>query len=205
VERLPVITPDPEPWETAMWELQERKQYAMSKELPDDWFQDESGGLRKAEEEEGIAEEDPVLGFAPRVTQADAENDLQSLDRKLANRLFLVVKRTGEKLAGENDWSFPQGEREEGETMRDAAVRSLESFVGPAAQMYFVGNSPMGYVDRGEGDARARVFFYKCQYISGELNYKAGPIDDYKWVTNGELLEHLDSDLAQLSRNICDA
>ena len=86
VERLPVITPDPEPWETAMWELQERKENAMAKPLPDDWFRDDSGGLRKAEEEDGVEEEDPVLGFAPRITEADTANDTKSLNRKLANR-----------------------------------------------------------------------------------------------------------------------
>jgi ADP-ribose pyrophosphatase YjhB (NUDIX family) len=57
--------------------------------------------------------------------------------------LFLVVKRKGERLAGESDWSFPQGERKDGESMRDAVSRALETFVGTGAQMYFVGYSPM--------------------------------------------------------------
>jgi len=57
--------------------------------------------------------------------------------------LFLVVKRKGEKLAGESDWSFPQGERKQGESMRDAVTRTLESFVGTGAQISFVGYSPM--------------------------------------------------------------
>lgn len=58
-------------------------------------------------------------------------------------RLFLVVKRKGEKLPGEGEWTFPQGDRAEGESMRDAAVRNLEAVVGKDAQMYFVGYSPM--------------------------------------------------------------
>ena len=60
-----------------------------------------------------------------------------------------------------------------------------------------------GYIDRGEGDARARVFYYKCQYISGQWDYKA--VDDYMWLGNEELLSHLDASLADLTRNICDA
>jgi len=94
IERLPVITPNPEPWEIAMWELQERKENALAKELPNDWFQDDSGGLRKAEEAEGVKEDDPMLGFAPRVTEADAANDVKSLDRKLDKRShsdFLLI------------------------------------------------------------------------------------------------------------------
>jgi hypothetical protein len=86
VERLPVITPDPEPWESAMWELQERKHTAMAKPLPDDWFRDDTGGLRKVEEEEGVEMEDATVGFAPRTTEADASNDTKSLERKLARR-----------------------------------------------------------------------------------------------------------------------
>ena len=62
-----------------MWELQERKAMALAKPLPDDWFRDDSGGLRKAEEEEGVEEQDPVAGFAPRKTPADDANDTKSL------------------------------------------------------------------------------------------------------------------------------
>lgn len=42
VERLPLVTPDPEPWEAAMWDLQERKSVALQKPVPDDWFRGES-------------------------------------------------------------------------------------------------------------------------------------------------------------------
>ena len=52
-----------------------------------------------------------------------------------------------------------------------------------------------GYLDRGEGDAPARVFFYKCQYISGKLDYSAY---DYMWVTGEELLSYLDPELGQV-------
>ena len=64
-----------------MWELQERKAMALAKPLPDDWFRDDSGGLRKAEEEEGVEEQDPVAGFAPRKTPADDANDTKSLGK----------------------------------------------------------------------------------------------------------------------------
>ena len=64
-----------------------------------------------------------------------------------------MVKRKGEKLPGEGEWTFPQGDRAEGESMRDAAVRNLEAVVGKDAQMYFVGYSPMVSYTR----ARARV------------------------------------------------
>lgn len=121
-----------------------------------------------------------------------------------ARSLFLLVKRKGEKLAGESDWSFPQGERKQGESMRDAVTRTLESFVGTDAQMSFVGYSPMGYIDRGEDDSRARVFFYKCQYISGQVSLQDAGAEDHMWATQEELVAHFDQELGQLSRSICD-
>jgi hypothetical protein len=30
----------------------------------------------------------------------------------------------------------------------------------------FKNKNIQGYLDRGEGEARARIFFYKCQFIS---------------------------------------
>jgi hypothetical protein len=41
---------------------------------------------------------------APRVTEADDKNDYRSIDRKLQDSLFLVVKRNRE----DNSWQFPQ-------------------------------------------------------------------------------------------------
>lgn len=44
----------------------------------------------------------------------DEKNDHHSLDRKLPNSLFLIVKRNRE----DNMWQFPQGKLREGENLR---------------------------------------------------------------------------------------
>jgi hypothetical protein len=63
VERLPVLTPDPEPWEMAMWDLQERKSAAMQKPLPDDWFRGALCFLRAPAPARGFQAPLAVEGF----------------------------------------------------------------------------------------------------------------------------------------------
>lgn len=42
---------------------------------------------------------------ASRVTEADTNNDRKSLERRLQDSLFLIVKRS----RNDNSWQFPQG------------------------------------------------------------------------------------------------
>jgi large subunit ribosomal protein L46 len=58
---------------------------------------------------------------APRTTEADMNNDRKSMDRRLQDSLFLIVKRS----RNDHQWQFPQGKWVENETMR--AVRSHTS------------------------------------------------------------------------------
>ena len=48
-------------------------------------------------------------------TEADKEKDQKSLDRMLDRHLLLVVRQ---KLGTSSVWILPQGQRQEGETMR---------------------------------------------------------------------------------------
>jgi len=55
--------------------------------------------------------------FVPalRVTQADKDNDIRSLNRKLDQVLYLIVKKEKPKHA--HIWQMPQGGHEEGESL----------------------------------------------------------------------------------------
>jgi len=52
---------------------------------------------------------------APRVTQADKDNDIRSLNRKLDQMLYLIVKKRLPKHS--HTWQMPQGGHEEGESL----------------------------------------------------------------------------------------
>lgn len=68
------------------------------------------------------------LPFTPasRVTEADEKDDRRSLERKLQDSLFLLVKRN----RNENAWQFPQGKLKEDETLRSAAERIIDRATG---------------------------------------------------------------------------
>lgn len=70
----------------------------------------------------------------------DKLNDTRSLDRALTRRLVLLVKRKSDGL-----WTFPQGVRNNGERMVDAAKRHMLACYGPKLREWYPGNGPMGH------------------------------------------------------------
>ncbi|KAL8587149.1 hypothetical protein ACOMHN_026117 [Nucella lapillus] len=126
---------------------------------------------------------------APRITEDDKTDNVRSLDRKLDQSLFLLVKQT---LGDKGHWVFPQGPRLDGESMRQAAERVLQSHCGDGATAQFVGNAPCGFyqytfpqaANMGTG---AKVFFFKVWYREGDMAPTDPSITDYMWVTQDQL------------------
>lgn len=56
--------------------------------------------------------------FAPRLTEADKENKITSLERKLDKSLMLLVEQ---KIGQGSLWLPPQGIREDSETLRQVS------------------------------------------------------------------------------------
>ena len=56
-----------------------------------------------------------ILSFFLFINDEDRTNDRSTINRKLTESLFLVVKRNRK----DNAWQFPQGKWNEGETMRE--------------------------------------------------------------------------------------
>jgi len=91
IEKLQVVTPDDPPFEKEYYEWQEKLLRKYRKELPKEFEESEA---KKAENAS-------TSGWqpAPRVTEADQQNDTKSLQRKLDRRLFLLLKREGGSFA----------------------------------------------------------------------------------------------------------
>ncbi|XP_073506959.1 large ribosomal subunit protein mL46 [Phyllobates terribilis] len=134
------------------------------------------------------------MKLAPRVTEADEQNDRTSLNRKLENPLVLLVK---EKIVNEEIWMFPQVEWLAGETMRQTAERALSNLSENSIEAHFLGNAPCGFYKykfpktlRSEDKMGAKVFFFKAllktKYVP--TNKKKG---DYVWVSKDELKDYL--------------
>ncbi|XP_042333593.1 39S ribosomal protein L46, mitochondrial [Sceloporus undulatus] len=145
---------------------------------------------------------------APRITDADKNNDRTSLRRKLDHSLLLLVKQ---KLGDQEIWLLPQTEWKDGETLRATAERALLNFSGSSTGAKFLGNAPCGVYKykfprtaRTEDSMGAKVFFFKAFLQDSNLPLAKDKMD-YVWVSKGELVDYLRPEYhSQVSRFLVD-
>ncbi|TMW55459.1 hypothetical protein Poli38472_010341 [Pythium oligandrum] len=211
LERLPVIQPDDEDWELDFDMMQHEIALRQDQRLEDDfWFMEP--GERHITPEEAPWPNTPdnpedIVGagfhLAPRETEDDKNDNRKSLNRALKGRVFLIVKNNAPDA--KFPWFFPVGEKQDEEKMRDAALRQLGEYCGSELEVYPVGYAPMGYVKYLHDDATkqasgfdgTKVFFYKSQVIVGDVKLNAAHASDYLWVTQSELNEYFEKDVAE--------
>ncbi|KAI5712453.1 hypothetical protein M8J75_008433 [Diaphorina citri] len=112
---------------------------------------------------------------ASRITKADKENNVKSMQRKLDKHLVLLIK---EKL--------------EGETMRQTAERILAEKFNKTIHARFYGNAPCGFykfkypksLQAESNVVGAKLFFFKAQYLEGDVKDKKL---EYTWAAREEL------------------
>ena len=118
------------------------------------------------------------------------ESNKKSLDRALDRYLLLLVN---EKIGQKNLWVLPQGKNQPGETLRQTAERVLLEKCGDNIRTRFMGNAPSGfYKYRYPKSVRndsvgAKIFFFKAQFISGQVELLNKSCSDYTWATRQEL------------------
>jgi 8-oxo-dGTP pyrophosphatase MutT (NUDIX family) len=100
-------------------------------------------------------------------------------DRKTIRVLLVTTKRSRE------NWIFPKGHIEKGETPEAAALREVKEEAGVVGKLI----GPAGAIEYGFLGARARV-----EYFLAELSREAGPPEDGRdrlWCEVDEALERL--------------
>ncbi|NWI92264.1 RM46 protein, partial [Pitta sordida] len=145
---------------------------------------------------------------APRITDADKNNNRTSLNRKLDSNLMLLVKQ---KIGNQELWLLPQVEWQPGETLRSTAERAMATFLGDHIQAKVLGNAPYGIYKykfpraiRTEDNVGAKVFFFKAFLQSSDFS-QTEPKADYLWVTKNELGDYLKSEyLKKVNRFLLD-
>ena len=215
LERRPVVTPALGEKEAAMVELVRQKELEGSM-LSDHELKARSDRLREErkkageeveEMEEGVTaaldledmwkKEASTFTPASKTTEADVKGDVRSLDRKLDSSLRLLTKL---QLGKDLHWDLPWTIRVPGETMREAAERSLEERCGSNVRekSTLLGNAPSSFYKykypkhwaEKQGAKGAKVFifkvpkylnilendFYFCGqgYIQHQINQDAG-------------------------------
>lgn len=188
LERLPVVMPEMPAWERDYKEWQEAWNARRFKELPHSFT---TSDVKMGEEgkSSGRAAWEP----SPLKTSADARNDVKSLQRKLDQRLFLLVKKGGV-------WDFLHGVvGEEDVSTRNVAERALQSLMGEnetEQRYYFVGNAPAAHtVSQGRTS-----FYHRCQLIQIESfrSVDMKEYEDYAWVSPDEFDKYLETQHAQV-------
>jgi len=145
-------------------------------------------------------------GPASRITADDKANNRKSLNRKLDERVYLIVKKT----RSEHAWQFPQGLNEKEETLRKTAEREFKEECGSTLKVYFISNAPIGFVwytyspeiQQKTDSCGAKVFFYGAQYLSGQVTLDNKELIDYLWVSRDELKEYFSKDYYDYISNI---
>uniref|UniRef100_G3PPJ5 Large ribosomal subunit protein mL46 n=1 Tax=Gasterosteus aculeatus aculeatus TaxID=481459 RepID=G3PPJ5_GASAC len=134
-----------------------------------------------------------VPADAPLSCLADADEDLTSLERCLADPLVLVAEQ---QVGGDKLWLLPQTRWQEGETLRQTAERALASLPAAGLKATFLGNAPCGVYKyklpkaaRTESAVGTKVFFFKA--ILSDGGAPAAPSASLLWAKKSELQRYL--------------
>ncbi|EDV95546.1 39S ribosomal protein L46, mitochondrial [Drosophila grimshawi] len=150
---------------------------------------------------DAYTEELKKFQLAPRTTADDANNKATSTDRCLEDILYLVVKQ---KLGSQQHLVLPQGQREQGESMRQTAERVLREQCGNEIQVVFYGNAPVGFhkykypIKERTQSVGAKVFFYRASLRSGNVVVKRSETSGtYEWLPKEALNQKLNTAYAE--------
>lgn len=182
VERLPSLVPEQPAWAQEAAELREQVAVASAKQYPAEYIDAEEGPDRKQAREHvaGLVERE-----ASRLGSADADDDEHSLDRRLAQRLYLLHRVDGK-------WQFPQARWQpdasgEAPGLRETVSGALTASCGEGLDLHFVGNAPMAHWQRKPEDETH--FFFRVQLLGGSVAPASGV--ECAWLPKEQLAERL--------------
>lgn len=141
---------------------------------------------RKAENSESEAE---LYATLPRTTDADAQNDVRTLDRALDRTLYLVVKR-GDDAA----WRLPAlalpTERTVNDSLHATAEDAVTDVIGDEMDLWLVSKLPIAVVPAH--GTEPKTYILKSHILAGDAQPAQGA--DFAWLTLQELEERFRED-----------
>ncbi|KAG7341110.1 39S mitochondrial ribosomal protein L46 [Nitzschia inconspicua] len=221
VERLPVVLPDKTDFEQEFEVLQASLLSQRGKKYPVE-FTGTSGNERPVAitDEELWALLPENYRPAPRETQADLDGTVNTTDRKLKDRVYLMV-----------DNSFPTTElrgtdNDSDESLLEAALRGLGEKISPANKgsgaggggeggrnvqrnasglpldLYCPSNAPVAVQlvpydaeqQKSTGYFGTKTFYVKVQYDDGKINTKTV---DFAWLDRAEIVDRIEASLGK--------
>lgn len=204
IERLPVVTEEDEDWELDYMYMKAHYDRERSIVYPKEIL-----GFGDPMEDEILTKEELIEslpeGFkpAPRITEEDKNNIIQSLNRKLSQRVYLAI-RPDDK----SGWSLPitdlDGTKEE--TFVDGVKRFIQSNkMLQDLEIRCLSNCPMvvdtlkyDEEDKGLTENGAyfgeKVFYMRVQYEDGSVDEKKvdkSKMSDWGWLGRSEMADRV--------------
>ncbi|KAL4074698.1 39S mitochondrial ribosomal protein L46-domain-containing protein [Scleroderma yunnanense] len=224
LNRSPLLTRTPSPFERAFYAYQARIHRTMHNPFPYDFYFKQGsplevrfnieerrrerrafgapfGTVKPEDRNEAtdlmeLSMRDEVDQSLPRIHEADTNNDLKNLNRKGQRNLYLML-RTQED--GKDVWRFPTGRVEKDELLHVAAIRRLDDECGRNMDTWVVSRNPIGVYHPPkpsiiDSEAKDVVFFYKAHILAGQVRPKESQYHDFAWLTKGEIRRTTDEE-----------
>eukprot|EP00535_Pseudo-nitzschia_heimii_P010223 CAMPEP_0197192070 /NCGR_PEP_ID=MMETSP1423-20130617/24475_1 /TAXON_ID=476441 /ORGANISM="Pseudo-nitzschia heimii, Strain UNC1101" /LENGTH=330 /DNA_ID=CAMNT_0042644885 /DNA_START=180 /DNA_END=1172 /DNA_ORIENTATION=- len=207
VERLPIVMPDKEPFEMDFEDLQSYLKAHSGKEYPKEFLGNDGGSRPKAyTDEELMALLPKNFQPAPRETKADKDGSVNTLDRRLKNRVYLMINGAFPTTEVKVPMNGNEKYGEECEPLLLAAIRGLKEQTHRGGRkkkekisfdLYCPSQAPIGVKldvydekkQKSTGLYGTKTFFVKIQYDDGKLDD-----DGVAWLDRSEIIKYFQSD-----------
>ena len=160
---------------------------------------------------------DDAQSVTLRTLPADESGDRRTSARALTERLYLLVKARDALEPKRLVWQFPtvryamhrkkatEAEKTRPLSMRQTVESGLRTYFGKEVDSYPVGFSPIGHLcfelpphQQDEHDSYGKtLFFYRAQYLGGDIVLNRKRIADFAWVTREEVGDYFPAPAAR--------
>jgi len=222
IERLPIVTPSVPDWEEDFITLSDYLEGKTRKIYPKELGIADPSEYTPPTMEELYASLPEGFTPAPRITPADESGYVQTMDRKLDERIYLAIRnpKIGTSSSKIDDsmkkkgWMLPttqvqtstQQQRQHPETLLDAAKRIVPLTVGKDLQVRFISPCPVAvqmfpYDKTKDNNTSTLYYGDKIFYLKG--SYEGGTVredllqsknEDWAWLTRTEMVQCVTQD-----------
>lgn len=179
MERVPVVMGDIPQWEKDFDELQAYLRQ-FGKVYPKELVPERTAPTIVSDEEL-LAQLPSGFRPAPRETEADQAGTVNTLDRKLKDRVYFLLDQ-------KNDcWEFPRSSVVDEESLLDAAKRTIQEQVGKDLELYYPSNCPSAVQLAMDNDGDyfgTKTFYMRVQHDEGSVSKRI----NHGWLNRDEIV-----------------
>ena len=131
---------------------------------------------------------------APRITSADESGDRSTHNRKLHDRVYYFLDQS----------TFPTSLVQDGESLLEAARRTIGEQGGENLDIYYPSQAPMGVLLKSREELKTtaesidddryfgtKTFFLRVQLDEGDVNTKKLQGRQAEWLDRTEIVQHM--------------